>query len=131
MTFVIVESPFAGDTERNIEYAQKACRDCFRRGEFCFASHLFYPQFLDDTKIDERNFGIQGGYWFWYRATKIAFYVDHGWSPGMYAALKRAIDDGKRPVARFIYNKRDEVFPGPTPDWLLEATANGFAIEVE
>ena len=39
MKLVIVESPFAGDTERNIRYARACLADCLRRGEAPFASH--------------------------------------------------------------------------------------------
>ena len=33
MIRVVVESPFAGDVERNMEYAKEAVLDCLRRGE--------------------------------------------------------------------------------------------------
>lgn len=84
---VIVESPFAGNMEENRKYAVDACTDCFRRGEIPFASHLLYPQILD-----EREQGITAGYAFWPSATKIIFYLDYGLSPGMARALKRALD---------------------------------------
>lgn len=42
MIFVIVESPYAGDVERNTAYARAAVRDCLMRGEAPFASHLLY-----------------------------------------------------------------------------------------
>ena len=32
MRLVVVESPFAGDVEKNIEYARMCLRDCFLRG---------------------------------------------------------------------------------------------------
>lgn len=43
MRRVIVESPYAGDVIRNVEYARAAMRDCLQRGEAPFASHLLYP----------------------------------------------------------------------------------------
>lgn len=102
---VIVESPFAGDMEANRKYAVRACADCFRRGETPFASHLLYPQVLDELKPKEREQGITAGYEFWGSARTIAFYVDNGWSPGMIRALKRISEYRGRwkPVIRNFY----------------------------
>jgi hypothetical protein len=87
---VIVESPFAGEIEANRRYTIEACADCFRRGETPFASHLLYPQILDELKSDDREKGINAGYAFWRLAHAIVFYVDRGWSPGMLRAKERA-----------------------------------------
>jgi hypothetical protein len=92
---VIVESPYFNldktEVKRNVEYAQAACRDCYNRGEIPFASHLFFPQFLQDEGL-ERQFGIRAGYLFWTVANMITFYIDRGWSDGMKAAMERAVD---------------------------------------
>ncbi len=92
MRRVIIESPFAGDVERNIAYARRAMRDCLKRGEAPYASHLLYtqPDVLDDDIPDERKAGIAAGYAWWDQADAILFYVDYGMSPGMNAALDRA-----------------------------------------
>ena len=42
MKLVVVESPLAGDVERNVAYAKQAGMDCLRRGEAPYASHLFF-----------------------------------------------------------------------------------------
>lgn len=86
----VVESPFAGDTERNRAYALRACTDCLDRHEVPYASHCFFPQFLNEDVPEEREMGITAGYAMWWHAAKIAFYVDLGWSPGMQRALCRA-----------------------------------------
>lgn len=91
---VIVESPFAGDMEANREYALKACADCLRRGEVPYASHLFFPQFLDELTPAERELGLTAGYAMWRVATKIVFYADRGVSKGMARALERATQLG-------------------------------------
>jgi hypothetical protein len=91
---VIVESPFAGDIDTNRRYAIDACADCFRRGETPFASHLLYPQILDELNRDEREQGISAGYLFWPLARLIVFYIDRGWSPGMQRAKERALELG-------------------------------------
>jgi hypothetical protein len=106
---VIVESPFAGDVEVNKRYAIKACADCFARGEAPFASHLLYPQILDDhAKIakTDRETGITSGYAFWPIARLIAFYIDRGWSPGMQRAKERAVNLGYRWEERTIKEQR-------------------------
>ena len=62
---VIIESPFKGSTPaeeaENIAYAKEAMRDSLYRGEAPFASHLLYPQMLDDTNEYERRMGIEAG----------------------------------------------------------------------
>jgi hypothetical protein len=45
---VIIESPYAGDPDGNLAYARAALADSLARGEAPFASHLLYPQVLDD-----------------------------------------------------------------------------------
>lgn len=60
---VIIESPFKGSTPaeeaENIAYAKEAMRDSLYRGEAPFASHLLYPQMLDDADERERRMGIE------------------------------------------------------------------------
>lgn len=82
---VIIESPYAGDVERNLEYARRAVRDSLDRGESPIASHLLYTQdgILDDTIPEERALGIDAGLAWKRVADKHVFYVDLGYSPGM------------------------------------------------
>jgi hypothetical protein len=87
---VIIESPFAGDSERNLLYLKRALRDSWDRGECPFASHGFFPTFLDENNPEERSVGIAAGYQFWKIARRIVFYIDYNWSPGMAAACTRA-----------------------------------------
>jgi len=89
---VIVESPFAGDMEANRQYALRACADCLKRGEVPYASHLFFPQILDELKPEEREQGLTAGYAMWSAANKVVFYIDRGMSTGMCRALLRASD---------------------------------------
>ena len=44
MIRVILESPYAGDIERNIDYARKCLRHSLLLGESPIASHLLYTQ---------------------------------------------------------------------------------------
>lgn len=58
MILVIIESPYAGDVDRNLEYLRAAMRDCLKRGEAPFASHALYtqPGVLDDgSRMVERD----------------------------------------------------------------------------
>ena len=84
---VIIESPFKGRTPeeeiKNIEYARKAMRDSLYRGEAPFASHLLYPQMLDDTNEHERRMGIEAGLKIGQLADRTVVYTDRGISPGM------------------------------------------------
>jgi hypothetical protein len=88
MRLVVVESPYAGNVARNVEYARACMADCLRRGEAPFASHLTYtqPGILDDLVATERALGIAAGLAWAEVAAMRAFYVDLGWSRGMIAA---------------------------------------------
>lgn len=93
MKLVILESPYAGDTERNEAYARRAMKDCLLRGEAPFASHLLYmqPGILDDTIPDQRSLGIAAGL-LWGREAEITVvYVDYDISDGMRQGIDEAI----------------------------------------
>lgn len=94
---VILESPFAGDVEKNIEYARKCMRDCFLRGEYPFASHLLYTQdgILDDNNPEERKLGIGAGLSWGEHAIKTVVYTDLGMSIGMKEGIKLAEGCGR------------------------------------
>ncbi len=94
---VILESPFAGDVEKNLEYARKCMRDCFLRGEYPFASHLLYTQdgILDDNNPEERKLGIGAGLSWGEHATKTVVYTDLGISEGMKQGIQLAKDYGR------------------------------------
>lgn len=97
-TPVALESPFAGDVERNIRYARQAYRDCLvNRGEAPFGSHLNYtqPGVLDDTIPAERTAGMEAGKALESLLTKSVFYIDRGFSGGMVWGLRAALDAGR------------------------------------
>lgn len=99
MIKVIIESPYAGDIERNIRYARACMKDCFDRGEAPFASHLLYTQdgILDDTIRSERSLGIDAGLLWGAMADKTVLYTDLGISAGMRYGIASAERDG-RPI---------------------------------
>lgn len=96
---VLVESPFAGDVERNLRYLRACMRDCFLRGELPFASHALYtqPGVLDDNDPAERQLGIDAGLAWGAHAVKTVVYTDLGMSRGMRYGIDNATAAG-RPV---------------------------------
>ena len=55
---VFICSPFAGNTEGNINAARRYSRFAVESGYIPVAPHLIYPQFLDDAVEDERQLGM-------------------------------------------------------------------------
>jgi hypothetical protein len=107
MRRVVVESPYAGDVQRNVAYARAALADSLRRGEAPLASHLLYtqPGILDDLIPEERARGIEAGLVWADLADASVFYIDHGWSSGMLAALERAHSHGASVEIRRLYQE--------------------------
>lgn len=96
MKLVIIESPFAGDVEANIEYARRCVKDSLSRGEAPIASHLLYtqPGILDDDIPEERQWGIDAGLE-WRRVADItAVYSDRGVTKGMEYGIALAEEEG-------------------------------------
>lgn len=107
---VILESPFAGDVEANLAYARRAAHRCALLGEATQASHLYYTQFLDDGKPEERKLGMALGLAWTSVADYSVFFTDRGWSSGMVAALKK------------IFSRANHWFPlGAPPPFRLRA----------
>lgn len=92
MRRVIIESPFAGDVERNRRYLQACMRDCLLRGEAPFASHGLYtqPGVLDDNVPAERQHGISAGFVWRLVADATVIYTDLSMSKGMDFGIKDA-----------------------------------------
>lgn len=93
---VILESPYAGDVEANVEYARACVRDSVLRGEAPIASHLLYtqPGILDDTVPAERQQGIDAGLAWRAVAQASVVYTDRGISKGMEYGIAAARDAG-------------------------------------
>ena len=105
MVKVILESPYAGDIERNIKYARLCVRDSLMRGESPIASHLLYTQegILNDEVEDERMQGINAGLEWKKVADLQVFYVDHGISKGMQYGMDYAKEHNVKYELRKIY----------------------------
>lgn len=61
MKLVYICSPYAGDIESNVRFAEAACRYAAERGCAPIAVHLLYPQILDDAVPVQREIGIRMG----------------------------------------------------------------------
>ena len=97
MKLVYVESPFKGEnwelTARNVYYARLCVRDCLKRGEAPYASHLFFTQagILNDAIQAERDLGIAAGQAMGDKFDLRAVYEDFGISRGMRYGIERAL----------------------------------------
>jgi len=96
MKLVKIESPFAGDIEKNIKYARACMSDSLHRGEAPLASHLLYTQegILDDTVPEERKLGMEAGKVWSKLAELVAVYTDLGISGGMKWGVEEANKNG-------------------------------------
>jgi len=99
MRLVILESPYAGDVNANVEFARACVRDSLSRGEAPIASHLLYtqPGILRDEIAEERQWGIDAGLAWANAAAATVVYQDRGISLGMKYGIKNAMLAG-RPV---------------------------------
>jgi hypothetical protein len=114
---VIIESPYAGDVERNLRYLRACLRDSLMRGEAPFASHALYtqPGVLDDGVPEERERGMVAGFEWGAVATCVAVYTDAGISMGMRRGIERAREAGQPVVARSIGFDWDHGNPSADP----------------
>ena len=103
---VVLESPYSGDTDRNIAYAQRAMFDARSKKEVVVASHLMWTQHHKAPAHYVVNFSEQynlpnGGREealrqlseLRRRVDKVVFYTDYGWSYGMKQGKKQCEDE--------------------------------------
>ncbi len=104
---VLLESPFSGDIQANEEYAWKALRDCYLRGEAPIATHLMWTKLSDKDEFNGKTiisdsvnmvgfpgrvFALEAGDAIRNRVDYVVFYVDRGWSNGMTRARDHCMD---------------------------------------
>lgn len=94
--FVIIESPYAASPSVNARFARKVCRWAVDMGYLPFASHLFFPQLLRESLVEERNLGISLGMQLARMSDEVWFCLRPGesMSSGMREALKLYIKWG-------------------------------------
>ncbi len=108
---VFVESPYAGDIEKNLRYVRACMRDCLLRGEAPYASHALYtqPGVLRDEVPEERQHGIEAGYGIRMVMKKTVVYTDLGYSTGMKYGIKHAEEIGHHIEYRTLGEDWDRV----------------------
>lgn len=96
MRRVVLESPYAGDVQRNLAYARRAMRHALELGDAPLASHALYTQrgVLDDGDPAERDLGMRAGFAWGAAADLCAVYVDRGVSAGMLRGVEAAVRAG-------------------------------------
>lgn len=105
---VAIESPWAGlgAGEKAANYLRQCIRDSLSRGEIPWASHamLAHTRALYEEDEDQRAEGLETNQFFIiHYAALVAFYTDHGMSPGMKLARQWAGMHGVRIEERKIY----------------------------
>lgn len=93
----IVESPYAGNISRNVQYARQLMKWCLNKKYAPFCSHLLYTQVLDDNIPEDREKGINAGFAWHAGAKQVVFGVDYGFSGGMRQGLNWA-NENKIPI---------------------------------
>lgn len=99
---VCIESPYAGNTKRNLLYAQRCLLHSLQQGEAPFASHLLYTQVLDDKNETHREAGLTAGDLVRRKCDLVAVYCDLGVTPGMVRGIQDAKTLGKPIEVRWL-----------------------------
>ena len=103
---VYVASPYAGDTENNISAAIRYCRFAIEKDCMPVASHLLYPQMLNDNAPEERLLGTMFGLALLKDCREVWFFGS-GMSEGMQREYSEAMRLGKK--VRFFTESCEEV----------------------
>jgi hypothetical protein len=120
MRRVVIESPYAGDVEANVDYARRCVRDSIALGDAPIASHLLFtqPGILDDGVEGERELGIAAGL-AWYEVAEVCVvYTDRGVSRGMSRGIEAAQSAGVPVEYRSIESgAEDDGKPDEAQEW--------------
>ena len=86
---VYICSPYAGDTEKNVENAKRYSRFAVDRHYLPVTPHIYFTQFMDDNIPEERNIAI---FMNWVLMSKCAelWVFGNTISSGMKAEIERA-----------------------------------------
>lgn len=103
---IYICSPFAGDTEGNIEKARRYCAFAVKQGYIPYAAHLFFPQFMSDDDPAQRELGLFMGIVYLDGCRECWVFGDTV-SSGMVAEIERAKKRGI--VLRYFTERCEEV----------------------
>lgn len=96
---VYVVSMYAGDVAANIRNAVEYCRMAIDAGYMPLASHLLYPQILDDGKPAERELGLMFG-------LALLRMCDEVWVFGpISSGMAQEIEEAKRLKKKLVYKE--------------------------
>lgn len=113
MKLVYICSPYAGDIEKNIKFAQDACRYAISQNCAPLAVHLLYPMLLDDAVTAERKIGIQMG-------LRVLVSCEELWICGdrISTGMEQEIEEAKRVGIPIRHVRELEIRMGafPSPD---------------
>ncbi len=94
---IYVASKYAGDVEKNAADAIRYCRHVIGLGRIPVASHLLYPQMLDDGDPEERLLGTAFGF-------SLIGYCEELWVFGEVShGVKREIEEAERTGKKVRY----------------------------
>ena len=98
---VYICSPLRGDYEKNIQAARDICREAMEKypDVVPIAPHVYFTQFLDDTKPNERSLGMEAGIELLDMCDEIWVYGIDNPSEGMQQEMEYALKHGIK-----IYN---------------------------
>ena len=102
---VYIVSKHAGDIEANTAAAIRYCRFAIEQGYMPIASHLLYPQILNDNDPDERELGLMFGIALLAKCNEVWCFGDEK-SAGMLQEIKIALKLKKR--LRFFSVEQEE-----------------------
>ena len=86
---IYVCSPYAGNVEKNVAAAQEYCKYVVSRDGIPIAPHLFFPQFMDDNKPDDRELAAMMSLTLLKKCTEIWVFGDLI-TPGMQREIRKA-----------------------------------------
>ena len=86
-----VVSPYAGNTRKNVRNAIRYCQFVIENGRIPVASHLMYPQILDDNDPASRELGLMFGLSLLEICDEVWVFTENGVSEGMRAEIQEAM----------------------------------------
>lgn len=96
---VYVASAYAGDVEANVAKAVEYCRFAIDAGYMPLASHLLYPQMLNDKVPAERELGLMFG-------LALLRMCDEVWVCGhISSGMEQEIEEAKRLNKKVVYKE--------------------------
>ena len=90
---IYVASKYAGDIQTNLENAIWACRYVIDKGYMPVASHLLYPQILNDNLPRERELGLMFGLALLAVCDEVWVFMANG---EVSSGMEREIEEAKR-----------------------------------